>query len=82
MAAMGTAAVSYNRHRFPDELIAHAVWLHFRFPLSFRLLKEMLLKREIIISYKAIPAEAQGLARPTPGPYGARPPAPGIPRAS
>ncbi|MGV1914044.1 IS6 family transposase, partial [Agrobacterium vitis] len=23
----------YRRHRFPAEVIAHAVWLYFRFPL-------------------------------------------------
>ena len=28
--------VSYHRHRFPAEVIQHAVWLYFRFPLSFR----------------------------------------------
>jgi putative transposase len=26
--------VSYKHHRFPPEIIAHAVWLYFRFPLS------------------------------------------------
>jgi putative transposase len=26
----------YRRHRFPAEIIAHAVWLHFRFPLVKR----------------------------------------------
>ena len=35
--------VSYKRHRFPPEIIAHAVWLYFRFPLSLRLVEEMLL---------------------------------------
>lgn len=29
-------SVSYKRHRFPPEIIAHAVWLYFRFPLSLR----------------------------------------------
>ena len=28
-------AVSYHRHRFPAEVIEHAVWLYFRFPLAF-----------------------------------------------
>jgi putative transposase len=32
--------VSYKRHRFPPEIIAHAVWLYFRFPLSLRLIDE------------------------------------------
>jgi putative transposase len=26
----------YRRHRFPAEIIAHAVWLYYRFPLSLR----------------------------------------------
>ena len=37
--------VSYKRHRFPPQIIAHAVWLYFRFPLSLRLVEEMLLER-------------------------------------
>jgi len=51
---MSTPAVSYKRHRFPRELIAHAAWLYFRFPLSFRLIEEMLLERGIIVSYETI----------------------------
>jgi putative transposase len=35
--------VSYKRHRFPPEIIA-AVWLYIRFPLSLRLVEEMLLE--------------------------------------
>ncbi|MUZ61117.1 IS6 family transposase, partial [Agrobacterium vitis] len=27
----------YRRHRFPADVIAHAVWLYFRFPLSLRM---------------------------------------------
>jgi hypothetical protein len=27
---------SYAGHRFPAEIISHAVWLYFRFPLSLR----------------------------------------------
>ena len=44
----------YRRHRFPAEVIAHAVWLYFRFPLSLRLVEEMLLERGIIVSYETI----------------------------
>ncbi|QDH26098.1 IS6 family transposase (plasmid) [Neokomagataea tanensis] len=51
---MSKTLVSYKRHRFPRELIAHAVWLSFRFPLSFRLVEEMLLERGIVVSYKTI----------------------------
>ncbi|EIM31126.1 IS6 family transposase [Microvirga lotononidis] len=46
--------VSYKRHRFPPQIIAHAVWLYFRFPLSLRLVEEMLLERGIVVSYETI----------------------------
>jgi len=46
--------VSYKRHRFPPAIIAHAVWLHFRFPLSLRLVEEMLLERGIVASYETV----------------------------
>lgn len=32
----------YHRHRYPAEIIAEAVWLYFRFPLSFRMVEDML----------------------------------------
>ena len=35
----------YRRHRFPPEVISHAVWLYFRFPLSLRMVEEMLVER-------------------------------------
>jgi putative transposase len=47
-------AVSYKRHRFPPQIIAHAVWLYYRFPLSLRLVEEMLLERGITVSYETI----------------------------
>jgi putative transposase len=46
--------VSYKRHRFPPEIIAHAVWLYFRFPLSLRLVEELLLERGIVVSYETV----------------------------
>ena len=46
--------VSYKRHRFAPEIIAHAVWLYFRFPLSLRLVEEMLLKRGVVVSYETV----------------------------
>ncbi|NEI67931.1 IS6 family transposase, partial [Rhizobium leguminosarum] len=33
---------------------ARAVWLYFRFPLSLRLVEEMLLERGIVVSYETI----------------------------
>jgi hypothetical protein len=45
---------SYAGHRFPAEVISHAVWLYFRFPLSLRMVEEMLAARSIIVSHKTI----------------------------
>jgi putative transposase len=51
---MSTSAISYKNHRFPPQVIAHAVWLYYRFPLSLRLVEEMLLERGIVVSYETI----------------------------
>ena len=51
---MHASPVSSRRHRFPPQIIAHAVWLYFRFPLSLRLVEEMLLERGIIASCETI----------------------------
>jgi putative transposase len=39
-------------YRYPGELISYAVWLYFRFPLSFRMVEEMLAARGIAVSYE------------------------------
>ncbi|WP_247997885.1 IS6 family transposase [Brucella tritici] len=44
----------YHRHRFPAEIIAEAVWLYFRFPLSFRMVEDMLAYRGIIVTHKTV----------------------------
>jgi len=62
MAVMIQTTVSYKRHRFPPAVIAHAVWLYFRFPLSPRLLEEMLLERGIIVSYERFVARRRSSA--------------------
>jgi putative transposase len=41
---MSAPTISYKNHRFPPQVIAHAVWLYFRFPLSLRLVEEVLLE--------------------------------------
>jgi putative transposase len=43
-----------KRHRFPSEIIAHGVWLYFRFCLSYRDVEELLLARGVIVTYEAI----------------------------
>jgi len=39
----------FARHRFPAEVISHAIWLYFRFPLSLRMVEEMLAARGILV---------------------------------
>src|ERR1017187_3184993 len=46
--------VSFKRHRFPPDVIRLAVWLYFRFTLSFRDVEEMLAQRGIEASYETI----------------------------
>jgi transposase-like protein len=41
-------------NRFPVEIISHAVWLYFRFCLSYRDVEELLFARGIIVTYEAI----------------------------
>jgi putative transposase len=45
---------SYTGHRFPAEVISHAVCLYFRFPLSLRMIEEMLAMRGIIVSHETV----------------------------
>lgn len=46
--------ISYRRHRFPSEIIEYAVWLYFRFPLSFRKVEDLLAERGIDVSYETV----------------------------
>ena len=49
-----TPAPSYTGFRFPQEIISHAVWLYFRFSLSFRDVENILAERGIIVSYETV----------------------------
>ena len=44
----------YRKHRFPAEIITHAVWLYHRFSLRFREVEELLAERGITVSYEAV----------------------------
>jgi putative transposase len=44
----------YAGYRYPAELISHAVWLYFRFPLSLRMVEEMLAARGISVTYETV----------------------------
>ena len=39
---MRSQSVSYHGHRFPPDIISHAVWLYYRFCLSFRDAEDLL----------------------------------------
>lgn len=68
----------FKRHRYPADVIHHAVWLYFRFTLSLRDVEELLAQRGIDVSYETIrcwtkkfgPLIARRLRkrRPTPSP--------------
>jgi putative transposase len=70
------AASPCKGHRFPPELISHAVWSYHRFALSHRDVEELLAERGIHVSYEAIrlwcrkfgPAYTEQLRRRRPGP--------------
>ncbi len=44
----------YLRHRFPPEIISHAVWLYYQLSLSFRQVEDLLAKRGTIVSYETV----------------------------
>jgi putative transposase len=44
----------YARHRFPAEVISYAIWLYFRFPLSLRMVEEMLAARGLLVSHETV----------------------------
>src|SRR4051794_35239348 len=48
------ACPDYAGYRFPAEVISHAVWLYFRFPLSLRNVDEILAARGIVVSHETV----------------------------
>ena len=51
---MTTRRSRYLRHRFPPEIISHAVWLYHRYCMSFRDVEDLLAERGIIVSYETV----------------------------
>ncbi|WP_043838071.1 IS6 family transposase [Muricoccus aerilatus] len=45
---------SFAGYRFPPEIISQAIWLYFRFPLSLRMVEEMLAFRGIVVSHETL----------------------------
>ncbi|MGW2025602.1 hypothetical protein [Streptomyces decoyicus] len=69
---MESASPSYTEHRHPVEILAHCGWPDLRFPLAFRQVEELMLRRGVTGSYGAVRrrclkfgqgGEAQGVAR-------------------
>jgi len=77
-ASCGMSKISYRGYRFPPEIIQRAVWLYFRFTLSFRDVEDLLAERGIEVSYETIrqwvtrfgPAIARHLRSRRPRPHG------------
>ena len=46
--------ISYARHRFPPDVIRHAVWLYLRFTLSYRDVEDLLAERGLEVSNELI----------------------------
>jgi hypothetical protein len=54
----------YKNHRFPAEIISHAVWLYLRFCLSYRDVEEVLFAGGVIVTYEAIHQWCQKFGQP------------------
>ena len=54
MSSPAAKSPPYAGHRFPAEVISHAVWLYFRFPLGLRMVEEMLAARGVIVSHETV----------------------------
>ena len=46
--------ISYRCHRFPPEIIRHAIWLDCRVTLSFRDVEDLLPERGLDVSYETV----------------------------
>ena len=47
-------SASYHGYRFPPDIISHAVWLYYRFCLSFRDAEDLLVQRGVTVTYETI----------------------------
>ncbi len=46
--------IPYHRHRFHPDIIKQAIWLYFRFTMSYRDVEELLAERGIDVSYETV----------------------------
>jgi putative transposase len=64
LSAMMTSATSIDRgYRFPAEVIQQAVWLSIRFPLSLRMVEDLLAARGIVVNDEAVRCRAETFGR-------------------
>jgi len=49
-----SSSPSYKGYRFPAEIISHALWLYYRFPLSYHDVEELLAERGIVLTYQTL----------------------------
>src|ERR1700739_4979664 len=59
-----SARARYAGYLFPSEIISHAVWLYFRFPLGLRMVEELLAARGIIVSHETVRQWARKFGQP------------------
>ncbi|MBB5468999.1 transposase-like protein [Paraburkholderia sp. Clong3] len=52
--APATDTISYAGYRFPPDVIGYALWLYYRFPLSLRMVEELLGARGIDLTYETV----------------------------
>ena len=52
---MSTEPPLYRRHRFPGEIISHAVWLYHLFSLSLRDIEFILAERGVVVTPRKHP---------------------------
>ena len=53
----------YRDHCFPAAVIARAVWLYCRFPLSLRMVEDLLATRGIVVSHETVRRRAEKFGR-------------------
>jgi hypothetical protein len=67
---LGLTLLSFKRHRFPPEIIQHAVWLYARFSLSVRDVEDLLAERAIDVSNETLRCWFLKLGRRSPSIFG------------
>jgi transposase-like protein len=70
---MPNDVIRYPRYRFPPAIIRHAVWIYYRFTLSFRDVEDLLAHRGITVSYESIRHWCETFASLTRGGSGSGP---------